>query len=133
MLLPDKVTTVYVRDAIDVIAKVQVTTATVQSYENAYQHFHSEGHGYDNYRRLYDDAKQSYGCPPKDVNHPRMSYDDSQEVITKSTNNTTSKEKVLLKMEIVATRTVVTAAILPNLNSYSTTFRVIDEARAWSI
>lgn len=133
MLLPGKVTTVYVRDAIDVIAKVQVTTATVQSYENAYQHFHSEGHGYNNYRRVYDDAKQSYGCPTKDVNHPRMSYDDSQEVITKSTNNTTSKEKVLLKMEIVATRTVVTAAILTNLNSYSTTFRVIDEARAWSI
>ncbi|KAK2567837.1 Dystroglycan 1 [Acropora cervicornis] len=51
---------------------------TRQSYENAYQHFNREGHGYDNYRRVYDDAKQSYGYPTKDVNHPRMSYDDSR-------------------------------------------------------
>ena len=130
MLLPGKVTTVYVRDAIDVIAKVQVTTATVQSYENAYQHFHSEGHGYDSYRRVFGDAKQSYGCPPKDVNHPRMSYDDSRGNHEEHQQHDFQRD---LKMDIVATRTVVTAAILPNLNSYSTTFRVIDEARAWSI
>ena len=51
---------------------------TRQSYESAYQDFNREGHGYDNYRRVYDNAKQSYGYPRKDVSHTRTSYDDSR-------------------------------------------------------